>query len=257
MTDKASILRELHQRGDVLVLPNAWDAASAALVVRAGAQAVATTSAGVAWSLGRPDGEGLTLDEMLTAVRRISAAVDVPVTADIESGYGDVAAAVRATIAAGAVGANIEDAVRPIDEQATLIRTARQAAGDSGFVINARTDVFLFGSGALDEVLARAAAYAEAGADCLFVPGLLDLAALRALTAASPLPVNAMAGPGSPSIAELADAGVRRVSLGSSIAQAAYGLVERAAQEALTKGTFDSLDGAASYPDLNALFPRS
>ncbi|WP_433833277.1 isocitrate lyase/PEP mutase family protein [Actinoplanes sp. CA-015351] len=256
MTDKASLFRELHER-DVLVLPNAWDAASAALVVRAGAKAVATTSAGVAWSLGRPDGEGLTFEEMLTAVRRISAAVGVPVTADIESGYGDVAAAVRGTIDAGAVGANIEDAVRPIDEQVTLIRTARRAAGDSGFVINARTDVFLSGSGALDEVLARAAAYAEAGADCLFVPGLLDLAALRTLTAASPLPVNAMAGPGSPSVAELAGAGVRRVSLGSSIAQAAYGLVERAAQEALTKGTFDALDGAASYPDLNALFTRS
>ncbi|MEU4428363.1 isocitrate lyase/phosphoenolpyruvate mutase family protein [Actinoplanes sp. NPDC024001] len=268
ITEKARALRELHDK--LLVLPNAWDPASAALTVRAGAAAVATTSGGVAWSLGRSDGETLSRDEMMGAIRRITAAVGVPVTADVEGGYGpapaDVADTVRAVIAAGAVGVNIEDshagALRPADEMARRIRAAREAAAGAGLpelVINARTDVFLFQvgepAGRLGDVLARAAAYAEAGADCLFVPGLLDLAALAELTAVSPLPVNAMAGPGGLAVAELAAAGVRRISVGTAIAQAAYGLAERAARELLESGTYGSLDRAVSYADLNDLRP--
>nr|WP_230416232.1 isocitrate lyase/phosphoenolpyruvate mutase family protein [Micromonospora tarapacensis] len=259
----------MHDRS-VLLLPNAWDSASAALMARAGAAAVATTSGGVAWSLGRPDGESLTREDMMAAVRRIAEAVDVPVTADVEGGYGptphDVAATVRATIEAGAVGMNIEDSraadgtLLSVEEQMQRVQAAREAAADVGvpeFVINVRTDVYLFQIGEpavrLDAVLARAAGYAKAGADCLFVPGLLNLDTLRALTAASPLPVNAMAGPGGPTVAELTAVGVSRISVGTAIAQAAYGVAERAARELLEAGTYHTLDQAVSYPELDAL----
>jgi 2-methylisocitrate lyase-like PEP mutase family enzyme len=273
ITDKAHTLRALHDQS-VLVLPNAWDPASAALIARAGAAAVATTSGGVAWSLGRPDGELLTREEMMTVVRRIAATVDVPVTADVEGGYGptphDVAATVQATIEAGAVGVNIEDCraadgtLLSTEEQMQRIQAARQAAVNAGlpeFVINARTDVYLrqIGepAGRLDAVLARAAGYAKAGADCLFVPGLQNLDTLGALTAASPLPINAMAGPGGPTVGELTAVGVRRISVGTALAQAAYGVAERAARELLQAGTYHTLDQAVSYPELNALCARA
>ena len=269
ITDKARTLRGLHDHA-VLILPNAWDPASAALITRAGAKAVATTSGGVAWSHGSPDGEVLTRREMMAAVRRIATAVDVPVTADVESGYGpspaDVVATVRATIDAGAVGMNIEDSraagggLLSVQEQVDRVRAARDAAIDAGlpqFVINVRTDVYLLQigepGGRLSDVLTRVAEYAKAGADCLFVPGLLDLKTLRELTSASPLPVNAMAGPGGPSIGELTAVGVRRISVGTAIAQAAYKVADRATRELLTAGTFNTLDDAVSYADLNAL----
>jgi 2-methylisocitrate lyase-like PEP mutase family enzyme len=265
---KARTFRALHD-GPVLVLPNAWDAASAALIARAGAAAVATTSGGVSWALGRPDGQGLTRAELVDMVRRVARSVDVPVTVDVEGGYGpdpaDVAETIRAVIGAGAVGVNLEDS-RPdgtlwtVDAQAHRVRAAREAAGLPDFFLNVRTDVFLFGVGApagrLDDVLARTEGYAKAGADGVFVPGLLDLDTLAALTAASPLPVNAMAGPGGPSVADLAAAGVRRVSVGTAIAQAAYAVAWRATRELLDGGTYEELDGAVSYPDLNALFTR-
>lgn len=269
---KAASLRALHDSG-VLVLPNAWDAGSAALIAQAGAKAIATTSAGVAWSLGRPDGQQLTRTEMIEQVRRIAAAVDVPVTADVEAGYGpapeDVAATVEAVVAAGAVGVNIEDSKAPggplfdIAEQAQRLRAARaavQRAGLAEFVINVRTDVYLFQIGApqgrLDEVLARASAYADAGADSLFVPGLVDLDTVTALVQACPLPINVMAGPGAPTVAEFASAGVRRVSVGTSISQAAYSLAQRAAVELLTEGTYTTLDGALNFGALNGTFTR-
>ncbi len=269
---KARRLRALHD-GPVLVLPNAWDAASAALVVSAGASAVATTSGGVAWSLGRSDGEGLSRAEMVEAVGRIAAAVDVPVTADLEAGYGpepaDVAATVRAAIEAGAVGMNIEDSdaadgtLRPARAQAERIAAAREAAALAGvpdFVINARTDVYLLRvgepAGRLEEVLSRAAEYAKAGGDCLFVPGLVDLATLATLTAAGPLPVSVMAGAGGPSVAEFTAAGVRRISVGTSIAQAAYAVARHAARELLETGTYGPLGTGVAYPEMNALFRR-
>ncbi|GAA3048437.1 hypothetical protein GCM10020229_69770 [Kitasatospora albolonga] len=208
---RAVVLRELHKDG-VLVLPNAWDAGSAALIARAGVKAIATTSGGVSWSQGKPDQQALSRDEMVEQVRRIAAAVELPVTADVEGGYGpapeDVAATVEAVIAAGAVGINLEDSkpdftLFSADEQAERIRAARAAAERAGLpelVVNLRTDVFLFGigeeAGRADDVLARAAVYAEAGADGLFVPGLLDLAVIAELVEGQPLPVNVMAGPG-------------------------------------------------------------
>jgi len=269
---KAESLRSLHSRG-ILVLPNAWDAGSAAVIAAAGAKAIATTSGGVAWSLGRTDGHGLTREEMVDQVRRIAGAVDVPVTADVEGGYGpapqDVAKTVEAVVRAGAVGVNIEDSRAPggplfdVREQADRLRAGRAAADRAGLpdlVINVRTDVFLFGigepEGRLDDVIARAAVYAEAGADCLFVPGLIDLDALASLVKATSLPVNVMAWPGAPTVAEFEAAGVRRVSLGTAVTQAAYTLAQRAAIEVLTKGTYDELRDALDFGTLNGFFAR-
>ncbi|MER5862958.1 isocitrate lyase/phosphoenolpyruvate mutase family protein [Kitasatospora sp. NPDC002040] len=268
---KAAVLRELHKDG-VLVLPNAWDAGSAALIAQAGVKAIATTSGGVAWSAGKPDQQVLTRDEMVALVRGIVAAVELPVTADIEGGYGpapeDVAATVTAVIAAGAVGVNLEDSkpdfsLFTAEEQGARIRAARAAAEQAGLpelVINLRTDVFLFGIGAPEgrqaDVLARAAVYAEAGADSLFVPGLLDLTVVAELVQGQPLPVNVMAGPGAPTVAEFEAAGVRRVSVGTAVAQAAYTLAQRAAAELVGKGTYEELAGALDFGAVNGSFNR-
>ncbi|MFE3381881.1 isocitrate lyase/PEP mutase family protein [Streptomyces anulatus] len=268
---KSATLRELHQKG-VLVLPNAWDAGSAALIARAGAQAVATTSGGVSWSAGRPDQQALTRDEMVALIRRIVATVDVPVTADIEGGYGaapeDVEKTITAVIEAGVAGVNLEDSkpngeLFTAEEQAARIRAARQAAEAAGLpelFVNLRTDVFLFGigepKGRPDDVLARAAAYAEAGADGLFVPGLLDLGVIAELVTGQPLPLNVMAGPGAPTVAEFAAAGVRRVSVGTAIAQSAYTLAHRAAAELIGQGSYDTLTGALDFGAVNGSFDR-
>jgi len=267
---RAEAFRSLHGEG-IFVLPNAWDAGSAAMIAAAGAQAIATTSAGVSWSLGKPDGEHLSRAEMMNVIARVAATVDLPVSGDIEGGYGDdpgsVAASVRAVIDAGAVGVNLEDSrssdgtLHDAGAQAARIRAGRAAAAEAGLpglVINARTDVFLFGigepAGRLDDVLRRAAAYAEAGADSLFVPGLLDLDTLSELTSKVFLPVNVMVGPGAPDMDALRSAGVRRVSLGQAISQAAYSLARRAAVEVLTKGTYDSLAGADDFGVVNGAF---
>jgi 2-methylisocitrate lyase-like PEP mutase family enzyme len=271
---KARLLRSYHDpAAPVLVLPNAWDAASGAVMAGAGARAIATTSGGVAWSLGRPDGEVLSRVDMIEAVRRIAAVVDVPVTADIEAGYGpapaDVAATVQDVLAAGAVGINLEDSLTPggplfdVDAQRERIRAARKAAGAGGvpdLFINARTDVCLYQVGPPgrwgDEVRSRATAYAAAGADCLFVPGLLDVAELASLVADSPLPVSVLAAPGGPSVAQLSSTGVRRVSVGTGIAQAAYTVAQLAATELLGSGTYGVLTEAIDYPTLNRMFAR-
>jgi 2-methylisocitrate lyase-like PEP mutase family enzyme len=266
LNSKAQRLRALHSGDDVLVLPNAWDPASAVVIAAAGAAAVATTSAGVSWAHGRADGQSLTRDEMIHAVREITAVVDVPVTADIEGGYDDVAATIRAVTAAGAAGVNLEDS-RPDgtlydpESQAERIDAARAAAVEAGvpdLVINARTDVYLFGvgepEGRFDDVTARARAYAEAGADCLFVPGLLDLGVLKALVDAVELPVNAMLLPGGPSVAELAATGVRRVSAGSMLAQVAYSATQRLATQLLTTGTYAAAAEALGFGEVNAAF---
>jgi 2-methylisocitrate lyase-like PEP mutase family enzyme len=262
----AARFRQLHE-GGVLVLPNAWDAMSARLVEEAGAAAIATTSAGVAWSLGHADGNHLPRELAADAVRRIVQAVRVPVTADIETGYGETAAELRSTIeaivGAGAVGINIEDAggssLRETGEQAgriSIVRAAAEATGVPLFV-NARIDTYLRGVGdpaaRLDETTVRARAYIDAGADGIFVPGLLDAETLRELAGRLPVPLNVMAGPGAPAVAELAVLGVRRVSVGTGIAQAAYALARRGAHELLTRGTYDSLADGLDYGRLNSL----
>jgi len=244
MTD----FRDLHVPGKPLILVNAWDAASARLVEAAGAAAVGTTSAGVAWSLGAPDGDALALPAAVAAIKRITAVVSVPVTADIERGYGDVAETVRRVSAAGAVGVNIEDGATA---QPDRIAAARAAA--PGLFLNARIDTYLAGAGDLDETVERATAYLAAGADGIFVPGVTDPATVAALVDRIDAPINVMVGPGAPGVAELAALGVARISLGSSVAQAAYGLVARVAQAALSDGGYGDVGGAADYGMLNAL----
>lgn len=247
-----------------LVLVDVWDAASARLVEDAGATAIATTSAGVAWSLGRPDGNTLTRAEAMDAVARIAASVSVPVTVDVESGYADgangVARTVDAVLEAGAVGINIEDGRLHPDALADRIGAARRAAERAGvpLFVNARTDVHLAGlvdpERLLAETLERARRYRGAGADGVFVPGVRDVGTIRALVESIDGPVNVMAGPGTPTVAELARLGVARISLGSAVAQAAYAVARRATAELLTTGTSDSLVAGVDYADLNALF---
>jgi 2-methylisocitrate lyase-like PEP mutase family enzyme len=240
--------RARHHSGEPLVLPNAWDAASARVIEKAGAEAIATTSAGVAWSLGVPDGDHLTADDAVAVVARIVRVVDVPVTADIEGGYGDVAGTVKRVQDAGAVGINIEDGV---DAQPQRIADAR-AAGD--LFINARIDTFLFGVGGVDETVKRAQEYLDAGADGIFVPGVVDADTIRELVERISAPINVMAGPGAPSVAELAKLGVRRVSVGAAIPVAAYSLVAAAADEILRFGTYDRSRAELTHGDLNSSF---
>ncbi|MEM7354074.1 MAG: isocitrate lyase/phosphoenolpyruvate mutase family protein [Acidobacteriota bacterium] len=273
-SDRADTFHQLH-RQPPLILPNAWDAGSARLIEQAGAPAIATTSAGVAWALGRRDGHGLSRQQVAEGVRTIVAAVDVPVTADCESGYGDgteadVAETVRAILGAGAVGINLEDAPghdgAPLltpEEQAGRIRAARQAARDEGIelFLNARTDVYLRGVGEpserRDHAIRRAAVYLEAGASGIFIPGVVDTETITALASAIDAPLNVMAGPGAPTIGELADLGVARVSLGPKVALAAFGLVERATREVLSAGTYETLETGLDYFAVNRLFPEA
>lgn len=263
---RALHFRSLHVPGEPLILVNAWDAASARIVAAAGARAVATTSAGVAWSLGAPDGDALGRDAAIDLVGRVVAAVPLPVTADIESGYGhtpdEVATTVRAVVAAGAVGVNVEDArhdggtpLRAVDEQCARLSAVRKAADHAGvpLYVNARIDTFLRGVGGVEETVSRAHAYLAAGADGVFVPGTVDPATLAALVAAIPAPLNVLAGPGAPPVPELACLGVARVSLGSAVAEAAYGVARRAAEEAFGAGTYDALASAFDYGALTAL----
>jgi 2-methylisocitrate lyase-like PEP mutase family enzyme len=271
---KAEHFRQLHTKRP-LVLPNAWDAATARVIELAGAAAIATSSAAVAWTYGRSDGQNLTRDEMIEIVRRIVAAVDVPVTADVEGGYGtgslrDVEETVRAVIASGAVGINLEDSpgangetLLAAETHADRVRAAREAARATGgdLVINARTDVYLMEVGApesrFDEAVRRASMYRAAGADCLFVPGVVDAATIRELVKAIDGPINIMAGPNAPTITELGELGVARVSLGPRIAEAALGTVQAAARELLNSGTYHALEHRLSFAEVDGMFKKS
>ncbi len=226
----------MHEPGTPIVLPNVWDVASARVVLAAGARAIATTSAGVAWSGGHRDGNDLPRDSALLAVERITAAVDVPVTADIERGYGetpsDVAATVDAFLDIGVAGVNIEDSLSPIEQQELRIRAARDAAEEKGIplFINARIDTHLLGDPGsddwLEETMKRATAYASAGASGILVLGALSTDTISALVNTITLPVNVAFGPGTLPIGDLARAGASRVSAGSAIAEAAYSVAQ-------------------------------
>lgn len=210
--DRARLFHSLHDPAHPLVLANAWDVASAAVIAAAGAPAIATTSAGVAWSLGVADGDQLGCGVAVEAIARIAGAVNVPVTADIEGGYGqtgdEVAATIERLLAHGVVGVNVEDGAREPADVADRIAAARQAADRAGvsLFINARTDVFLRGIGPaadrLAETFDRARTYLAAGADGIFVPGVVDPETIGALTGRIPAPVNIMAGPGAPSLVD-------------------------------------------------------
>jgi 2-methylisocitrate lyase-like PEP mutase family enzyme len=270
--EKAAAFRALHDRSRILVLPNAWDAASARVFEAAGFPAVATTSAGLAWSLGYPDGEQVGRDEMVAALGRIAGRVAVPVTADVEAGFGstpeEVGDTVRLVLAAGAVGVNLEDGTRsparPLVDPALhvdRIQAARAVAEAVGvpLVINARTDVYLAGVGEVgerfDHAVRRANAYRAAGADCLFVPGVRDTATIGRLVRALDGPLNVLAGPGCPAVPELRELGVARVSVGSGPMVATLTLLRRLAEELAGPGTYTAFTGPAivPYPEWNRL----
>jgi 2-methylisocitrate lyase-like PEP mutase family enzyme len=267
---KANTFRALHRGPRALVLPNIWDVASARVVEEAGYPAIATTSAGVAFTLGYPDGERISRDEMLARVARIAKAVKVPVTADVEAGYGprpeDAAQTARGVIEAGAVGMNFEDGTEDpahplidVSLQLEKIRAIREAALKTGvlLVLNARTDVYLLQVGdpakRYDEAVRRLVAFRDAGAECVFVPGLRDPETIQRIVQDVKCPVNVLAGPGSPTIPELEKLGVARVSLGSGPMRATLGLLSRMAEELKTSGTYKALEGAPAHGDVNKM----
>ncbi len=251
------------------MLVNAWDAASARIVVAAGATAVATSSAAAAYMLGYPDGERISRDEMLGYVATIVRAVDVPVTADMEAGYGpgaeDAAATARGIVEAGAVGFNMEDANGPgalvaIDAFVAKIEAVRKVAGETGvpLVLNARVDVFIEGIGApetrLEHAIERGRAYREAGGDCIFVPVVSDAETIGALVQGIGGCVSVLATPGALPVAELARLGVARVSTGSGPYRVALSSTKRMAEEVYGAGTFSSLgDGDITHTDAQKL----
>ncbi|HXW85518.1 MAG TPA: isocitrate lyase/phosphoenolpyruvate mutase family protein [Candidatus Binataceae bacterium] len=271
---KAEAFRRMHDRSRILVLVNAWDAASARIIEEAGARAIATTSAGVANALGYSDGQFLPHDEAIAAVARIARVIAVPLTADIEAGFAEEAnelrASIRSFIEAGAVGINFEDShhrssepLYEIDVMAARIRTVREAASATKvpLVINARTDVYLRQVGApetrFDLAVKRANAYRAAGADSLFVPGVRDTETISRLVRAIDGPINILAGAGFPSIPELAKLGVARVSVGGAPALSALTHTRKVAQELFGAGTYSALEGNLSHGEANKLFaPR-
>jgi len=267
---KAIQFRQLHRGPGVLILPNAWDVASARIFEDAGFPAIATTSAGIAFSLGHPDGQRIPREEMMARIGRITRAVHVPVSADIESGYGptaeDAAKTTRELIQMGVIGMNLEDASGRRDQPLSSlelavekIKAAREAAVNmqAQIVINARTDIYLLTGGNPDadysEALRRLLAFRDAGADCVFAPGLKDANTIGRLAKAVECPLNILAVTGTPSIAELANLGVARVSVGSGPMRATLGLLRRLAEELRTTGTYGAMDGAVPYTDVNKL----
>lgn len=271
---KAITFRQLHHGPKILLLPNVWDVVSARIIEEAGYPAIATTSAGIAFSLGHPDGEKIPKEEMLARIGRIARAVNVPVTADVEAGYGKrpehAAATAQAVIEAGAVGINLEDGsgdpanpLLDLSLQLEKIKAVREAAMKTGvlLVVNARTDVYLRAVGSTEGeryglALERALAFRDAGADCVFVPGLGDLATIGRLLSEVKCPVNILAQAGYPTIAELEKIGVARVSMGSGPMRAGLGLLKRLAQELKDSGTYSQLDGALPGMELNKMMSR-
>ncbi len=267
IAERATAFRALHDPGKMLILANAWDAGSARLIEACGAPAIATTSAGLAWARGYADGDVMPPRVLVAAVGEIARAVSAPLTVDAEQGYSDDPSAVGTTVAAlidaGAVGINIEDGAAPPDRLCAKIEAVKRAAVRAGvdLFVNARTDVYLRGlvpaERAVDEVAARARRYRSAGCDGVFVPRLVEAAAIRAVVAAvDPLPLNLMAVVGLAAAAELRALGVRRLSAGAAIAQASLGLVRRLAAGFLEDGRSDDLFSPANitWPAMNELF---
>ena len=271
---KAEQFLKLHHSPRILLLPNAWDVASARILEECGHPAIATSSAAVAFSLGYPDGQRITRAEMLEVCGRIARAVNIPVTADLEAGYGttvkDMVETVKAAIAAGIIGMNLED-VTGDDERSVVdlplqiekIRAINETAKSLGvpFVLNTRTDVYLmpFGPEAtrFERTVERLCAYRDAGASCLFAPGVYDRDTIAKLVKALEAPLNILANPTLPPIAVLEKIGVARVSAGSGIMRAAMGAVQRVGKEMLEKRSLESMFvGATPYADLNRMMQR-
>ena len=259
------IFRSLHQGPAILVLPNAWDAGTARLIESVGAKAIATTSAGLAWSRGYPDGNALPIDQLIAATRDIARVIRVPLTVDMEGGYSAdpraVAELVVRILDIGVVGINIEDGAGSADLLCKKIAAIREKAAPSGvdLFINARTDVYLggiaSGDAAIEEVIHRASRYRAAGCDGLFVPGLSDGDAMAAIAeAVKPMPLNIMALRSLPSMDALQKHGVRRLSAGSAIAQAALGCTSRLAAGFLAGTMGEMFTAIAEYDTVNKSF---
>jgi methylisocitrate lyase len=266
--DRVRIFRQLHASG-CFVMPNPWDAGSARLFEQLGFPALATTSSGFAWSQGRPDNE-VPVDDVLAHLRTMAAAVSVPLNADFEGGFAVEPAGVAANVAractTGISGVSIEDSTgdpaQPLfdfDLAVDRIRAARQAIDESrtGIVFTARSEGFIVGRPDLAETIRRLTAFAEAGADCLYAPGLRSMADITAVVrAVAPKPVNVLVGSDFTTVAELASAGVRRISVGGALARTAWAATLAAAREIMTGGTFTRFAAATPGAELNGAFAR-
>jgi 2-methylisocitrate lyase-like PEP mutase family enzyme len=262
---KTEKLRALHHGPKILVLPNAWDCASARIFEELSFPAIATTSAGVAFSLGYADGQNIPGKEMLAAVAKIARSVDVPVTADLEGGYGDIAETAAALLESGAVGLNLEDilgqgpeSLASIDEQVSRIAAVRKTGP---VVINARTDLYLLEIGdastRFDRACERLKAYRDAGADCLFIPGVVTEDLIARFVQALEFPINILAVAGTPSAARLEALGVARISVGSGMMRSAMGHTRRIAEALKSTGEFGKMiEGSIPFAEANALFTR-
>ncbi|MBV6393864.1 MAG: hypothetical protein KPEEDBHJ_03108 [Anaerolineales bacterium] len=270
---KAEDFLNLHHGSEVLVVPNAWDAASAKIFERAGFDAVATTSAGIASSYGYPDGEMMSREDMLEVVQRIANAVSLPVTADMEAGFGDtpeeIAETARLTLESGAIGLNLEDGTinksYPLNDialQVEIIQAVRQTAQAYGvpLVINARTDVYekfdKSDKTLLSQAIQRGNAYREAGADCIFAISVDDKKVIAELVREIDAPINILARHGSPTLAELKELGVARVSFGSIPMRATMSLVGRIADELKQHGTYSFARDILTYGEVNRYFEK-
>ena len=265
-SEKATKFRKLHEGPGTFLIPNPWDGGTARMLTALGFEALATTSAGLAFSLGRRDGEGLvTREEVLAHIREIVGASDLPVSADLENGFGDApeeaAETIRLGAAAGLVGGSIEDATgderKPIYDHGHAVERVTAAVEAARalpfpFTLTARAENFLHGRADLDDTLRRLQAFADAGADVVYAPGLPSLEAIRTVCAAvAPRPVNALVGAAGRSVAELAQVGVRRISTGSALHRAAMGGFWTAAKEVKEKGTFTFLEKAVPFAELS------
>ncbi len=273
LKEKAQVFRALHDRDKLFVMPNAWDAGSAKLLAGAGFAAIATTSGGVNWSKGRRDYVyEVTRDEMLSAYGEIAGAVDLPVSGDLENGYGDnpedVAESIRQAMRFGMVGGGIEDSTADpacplfdLEVAVERIRAARAAADASQieFTITARSEAFCVGHPEpLKEAIVRANRYRQAGADCIFIPGPEDRQTIRTLVGEIDAPLSHVVGlgDGDLTVEVLADLGIRRVSTGGSLARACYGLLQRAARSLLSEGSYEYAQDAISDADINAFLGK-
>jgi methylisocitrate lyase len=265
-TDRCRVFSQLHQSG-CFVIPNPWDLGSARLLAQLGFPALATTSSGLAWSLGRPDNQ-VPLEQVLAHLRSIAASVDVPVNADFEGGFAIEPAAVGANVSAatatGIAGLSIEDFTGNESDPLfdfTLaverIRAARQAIDDSrtGILLTGRSEGFIVGRPDLAETIRRLTAYAEAGADCLYAPGIRSKADIAAVVkAVAPKPVNVLVGGDFTTVEKLAELGVRRISVGGALARAAWTGFLQAAKEIAAHGTFTGLARAVPFAEINRAF---
>jgi methylisocitrate lyase len=270
LTDRTQVFRQLHESG-CFVIPNPWDAGSARLLAQLGFQALATTSSGIAWSMGRADNQ-VPLDVTLERLQVISAAVEIPVNADFEGGFAKEPEGVGANVTwaatnTGIAGLSIEDSTgdpsQPLYDftlAVERVRAARQAidASGSGVLLTARSEGFIVGLPDLDETIRRLTAFADAGAECLYAPGLRAIADIKAVVSAvAPKPVNVLVGSDFVTVAELATAGVRRISVGGALARSAWAGFLAAAREIAEHGTFTSFTNAVPFAQINGSFGSS